>query len=724
MTPEESAQRATAVVDDSQDVWPAPPARAGQRLYVLKEGDTFIVADAVGDVTGEGDGLFHNDTRLLSSFRLLINGAHPALLSSAVTQDNALFTANLTNRPLPPLGEVSAPEGVIHIERRRFLWDGRLYERLRLTNYSDFGIRLPLQLLFDADFRDMFEVRGQTRSRRGNLETGRIGGRSVAIRYEGLDQVQREVVLSFSHDPRRLNAQLAEFEMLLDPREHSALYVEVGDVPSQPSRERWRAGAARARWSLRGRRRRGARVRVPGRLFQAWIDRSESDLALLTTDLPTGPYPYAGIPWFSTPFGRDAVITALQTLWVDPSLARGVLKFLAIHQAVEISAFRDAEPGQIMHETRKGEMAAVNELPFGQYYGGVDTTPLFLMLAGAFEERTADRAFIDGIWPQLVAAAAWIEANIARHDGLLSYARAQATGLANQGWKDSHDSVFHADGSSPQGPIALIEVQGYAYAALRGMAQLAHERGDQAAATRWEQLAQRIAQRVEEAFWLDDLQFYALALDGAGRPCRVRSSNAGHLLFTGLPMPQRGRMVAQQLLSSAFDSGWGIRTLPMGTARFNPMSYHNGSVWPHDVALCAAGIARYGEREGVLKLLDQLFEAASEFGMRLPELFCGFERAAGEAPVAYPVACLPQAWAAGSVFLLLQECLGLRVDARRDAVVVDRPLLPNGMESLAIQSIALRQGRLDLRFRRAGGRVVVYAEHRQSTAPVHIDLRS
>ncbi|WP_281179853.1 glycogen debranching N-terminal domain-containing protein, partial [Variovorax soli] len=250
MTPEESAQRATAVVDDSQDVWPAPPARAGQRLYVLKEGDTFIVADAVGDVTGEGDGLFHNDTRLLSSFRLLINGAHPALLSSAVTQDNALFTANLTNRPLPPLGEVSAPEGVIHIERRRFLWDGRLYERLRLTNYSDFGIRLPLQLLFDADFRDMFEVRGQTRSRRGNLETGRIGGRSVAIRYEGLDQVQREVVLSFSHDPRRLSARLAEFEMLLDPREHSALYVEVGDVPSQPSRERWRAGAARARWSL------------------------------------------------------------------------------------------------------------------------------------------------------------------------------------------------------------------------------------------------------------------------------------------------------------------------------------------------------------------------------------------------------------------------------------------------------------------------------------------
>jgi len=723
MNPQEQASQVVAE-SGPHDVWPAPPARSGQRLYVLKEGDTFVVADAVGDVTGEGDGLFQNDTRLLSTFRLLVNGAHPALLSSAVTQDNAFFTANLTNRPLPPLGETSAPEGVIHIERRRFLWDGRMYERLRLTNYSDIGIGLPLQLLFDADFRDMFEVRGQTRTRRGQMEVGQVGTRCVALRYEGLDCVQREAALSFSQEPRRLTAHFAEFEVQLPGRDHASLYVEVGDVPTVPSRERWRAGAARARWSLRARRRRGARVRVPARLFQAWVDRSESDLALLTTELPTGPYPYAGIPWFSTPFGRDAVITAMQRLWIDPSLACGVLKFLAVHQAVEISAFRDAEPGKIMHETRKGEMAAVNELPFGRYYGGVDTTPLFLMLAGAYEERTADHAFIDGIWPQLVAAAAWIEANAARHDGLLSYARAQSTGLANQGWKDSHDSVFHADGSSPQGPIALIEVQGYAYAALRGMARLARSRNDAAHAQRWEAASQRFAQRVEESFWLEDLQFYALALDGDGRPCRVRSSNAGHLLYTGLPRLERGRAVAQQLLSAAFDSGWGIRTLPEGTARFNPMSYHNGSVWPHDLALCAAGIARYGEREGVLKLMEQLFEAASEFGMRLPELFCGFERAAGEAPVAYPVACLPQAWAAGSVFLLLKECLGLHIDARADAVVVDRPLLPTGMESLDIHSIAVKQSRLDLSFRRVGDRVLAYAERRRGAAPVRIDLRT
>ena len=706
-----------------QDAWPAPPARSGQRLYVLKEGDTFVVADAFGDVTGEGDGLFHNDTRWLSTFRLLINGLHPALLSSAVSEDNAFFTANLTNRPLPPLGESSMPEGVIHIERRRFLWGGRMHERLCLTNYSDIAARLPLQLLFDADFRDMFEVRGQTRSQRGRLDSGEIDQQCVALRYEGLDRVEREVAVCFSHTPRHLTSRHAEFEVHLAGHEHWALYIEVGHGSSQPSCERWRAAAARARWSLRARRRRGARLRASARLFQAWIDKSEADLALLTTDLPTGPYPYAGIPWFSTPFGRDAVITALQTLWIDPSLARGVLSFLAMHQAVEISAFRDAEPGKIMHETRKGEMAAVNELPFGRYYGGVDTTPLFLMLAAAYEQRTGDHVFVDGIWGQLVAAAGWIEDNIARHDGLLSYARAQATGLANQGWKDSHDSIFHEDGSSPKGPIALIEVQGYAYAAMHGLERLARRRGDKQLALRWKTSAERVAQRVEDSFWLDDQGFYALALDGDGRPCRVRSSNAGHLLFTGLPRPERGRLVAQQLLSAVFDSGWGVRTLPVGAARFNPMSYHNGSVWPHDVAMCAAGIARYGEREGVLRLLDQLFEAASLFGMRLPELFCGFERAAGEAPVAYPVACLPQAWAAGAVFLLLQECLGVQIDANNAAVVVDRPLLPTGIETMVVQRLALNQGRVDLSFRRVGDRILASAQRSPNAKAVRIDFR-
>ena len=319
-------------------------------------------------------------------------------------------------------------------------------------------------------------------------------------------------------------------------------------------------------------------------------------------------------------------------------------------------------------------MAAVNELPFGQYYGGVDTTPLFVMLAAAYAQRTADANFIDSIWSALVAATSWIESNMARHGGFLAYARGETTGLANQGWKDSHDSVFHEDGSSPVGPIALVEVQGYAYAALGGMAALASRRADEAASSRWASAASALAARVEQTFWQEDLQFYALALDGEGKPCRVRASNAGHLLFSGLPSVERGGQVARQLLSGAFDSGWGTRTLPLHTPRFNPMSYHNGSIWPHDVALCAAGVARYGNRGGAVRLLGNLFEAAAYFGLRLPELFCGFKRASGESPIAYPVACLPQAWAAGSVFMLMQSCLGIEIDAQTDTLLVNRPL--------------------------------------------------
>jgi glycogen debranching enzyme len=700
----------------SEDKWPAPPVRSGQRLFVLKEGDTFLVADAFGDVTGEGDGLFHNDTRWLSTFRLLLDGRQPALLSSAVSQDNAFFTANMTNHPLPPLGESSMPQGVIHLERRRFLWQNRVHERITLVNYGDAAARVPLTLLFGADFRDMFEVRGQQRSQRGELVAGAVGERQVALRYRGLDAVWRSVVLSFSEAPSRLAEGHATFDFALDGRARWTLHVEVGEAHAEPSPTRYREAATHARWSLRVHRRRGARVRASGRLFQAWIDKSEADLALLTTELATGPYPYAGIPWFSTPFGRDAVVTALQTLWLDPALARGVLAFLAAHQASETSSFHDAEPGKIMHETRKGEMAAVKELPFSQYYGGVDTTPLFVMLAAAYAERTGDMDFIASIWEGLLAAMEWIEGNARRHGGFVSYARGELTGLANQGWKDSHDSVFHADGRSAEGPIALVEVQGYAFAALRGMGMLSRARRQFVRAREWEAEAAAMAARVERCFWLPELQTYALALDGQQQPCRVRASNAGHLLFSGLPSPERGRLVVQQLRSAAFDCGWGVRTLPSDMARYNPMSYHNGSVWPHDVALCAAGMARYGERDGVVRLLGDMFEAAVHFGLRLPELFCGFDRAPGEAPVAYPVACLPQAWAAGSVFMLLQACLGVTVEAARQRVRVTHPRLPDGIEAIHVSGLQVGQSRFDLNVRRYGEDVVAFAQKDSASA--------
>jgi glycogen debranching enzyme len=687
--------------------------RTPARLFALKQGDTFVVADAFGDITGDGDGLFHDDTRLLSRFRLRVGGRPLELLGGSASEDNVVFTANLTNRPLPPIGGRSMRQGMIHLERTRLLWQERLYERLRLRNFGQEAAELPLRLEFEADFRDMFEVRGLVRPARGRVLPAAIAECAVLLRYEGLDGLVRTCTITFAQPPVKLARDGADFAPVLVPGQRIDLFYEVGPMAGEPpGRRRFRMAAARARLAARAVRRRGARLQSSGRVFSEWLDRSRADLALLTTEFPTGPYPYAGIPWFSTAFGRDAIVTSLQLLWLDPSLARGVLRFLAANQASEVSPFTDAAPGKVMHETRKGEMARLRELPFERYYGGVDTTPLFVMLAGAYAARTGDLALIAELWPALLAAARWIEADgDADRDGFVDYARGAATGLANQGWKDSEDSVFDATGADVTGPIALVEVQGYAFAAFGAMADLAARLGEPVdACAAWQAKAERLRRAVEDRFWLEELGFYALALDGQGRGCAVRASNAGHLLFVGLPARERGERVATQLLGAAFHSGWGVRTLGSDQPRYNPMSYHNGSVWPHDTAICAAGIARYLGRRGAAGLLSAMFETSVRFDMRLPELFCGFTRRPGEPPIAYPVACLPQAWAAGAVFMMLQACLGITIDGWRRTIHVDRPCLPVGIDRLTVRRLAVGDAMVDLSFQRVGERVVVYPE--------------
>lgn len=680
--------------------------------YVLKDGDTFLIANATGDVIGDSDGQFHNDTRILSRYRLMLGDSAPALLSSMVSRDNVFFVAHLTNRTLPPLGGDETPHGLVHLKRTRFLCADRLFERIALTNYGRDRVHLRLVFEVDADFRDMFEVRGTHRAARGQPQMPRYHENGATFGYVGLDGTESRSSLVFSRPPEPLQDGRLCLDFELASRARQEVYLEVGsdDHPQSASRARFRAAASVARTRMRRRQRRLARVRSEAPLFNSWMERSRADLALLTSELDTGPYPYAGIPWFSTPFGRDAVITALQTLWLDPQLARGVLAFLAKHQAKEESSFMDASPGKIMHETRKGEMARLRELPFGLYYGGVDTTPLFLVLATAYARRTGDLEFVRSIWGELKAAAAWIERVCdANPLGLLDYVRGESTGLANQGWKDSFDSVFHADGSSPQGPIALVEVQGYVFAALRGMSQLALALGEDEASRHWTARSRHMAEAVETHFSMDN-GFYGIAVDGERRLCAVRASNPGHLLFTGLPSAKRAKEVAAHLLSPDFFSGWGIRTLAVGEARYNPMSYHNGSVWPHDSALCAAGLARYGQRDAAVRLLRSAFEAAVAFDMRLPELFCGFPRVPGGAPVAYPVACLPQAWAAGSAFMSLQACLGIRIDGPAAELVLDHPRLPVGVEELSIRNIPLGERRAHLVLKRVGERVAVFVE--------------
>ena len=663
----------TAAVEWGEMEEPRVPAR----LYALKDRDTFLVADGMGDVLGLADGLFHDDTRVLSRWRLLLGANSPTLLSGSASQDNVFFTTHLVNGALVAPGGPLGPPGVLHVERKRFLWEERLYERVTIVNYSKSVVLLPLAFEFAADFRDMFEVRGAVRPKRGERFPVEVGERSVRFRYDGLDKVERCSVIIFSDPPSKLSDERAEFLYALQGDGRVELYVEIGaHAGPTPTRERFRAAAARARFAMRARRRRGGRLRTTGRLFNAWMDKSRADLALLTTPLHTGPYPYAGIPWFSTAFGRDAIITAWQILWFEPALARGVLSFLAMHQAEQISAFRDSEPGKIMHETRRGEMAALGEVPFGRYYGGVDTTPLFVGLAGAYVERTGSMDLIDQLWPHLERAAAWIERSLDSNPfGLLAYSKTSERGLTNQGWKDSGDSIFHADGSFPPPPIALVEVQGYAFMAFRTMAKLSHRRGD-------------------------------------GALCRPLTSNVGHLLFVGLPQPERARRVRDRFASSEFASGWGLRTLAIGEARFNPMSYHNGSVWPHDTALATLGLARYGEREGAARLTSAMFETAVLSEMRLPELFCGFHRNAGEPPVDYPVACLPQAWAAGSVFMMLQACLGIAVRGESGEVEVTNPILPVGIDHLFIEGLQVGGATIDLNFEREPTRVAVHSNSR------------
>ncbi|HEY4350106.1 MAG TPA: amylo-alpha-1,6-glucosidase [Paraburkholderia sp.] len=707
---------------------------------VLKSGGTFIVNDPLGDITGIDDGLFVNDTRVLSQLRLTFGGRAPSLLSGSVSSDNTAFTAHLTNRPLPPLGGDSTPEGVIHVERVRVLCGTVLNEAIELTNYGTNEAVVPLSISFASDFRDMFEVRGLKRPKQGTVEPARVENGEVLLNYIGLDDVSRRVRIAFSPTPDKLLAGRADYSVRLPAQACLSIYLsvavevegkgrgnahvaqpthmfseahtsQIGTVRPRVGRAAVRAALVDAHLMMRERRRASARVRSSNPLFNAWIERSHADLSLLTTDLETGPYPYAGIPWFSTPFGRDAVITSLQSLWLQPGLARGVLRFLAKHQALEESAFRDAAVGKIMHELRRGEMAATGEVPFALYYGGVDTTPLFIVLAGAYVARTGDTALVDELWPALERAAKWVAGVCDKNRfGLLDYQRASDGGLANQGWKDSHDSVFHADGRFPDGPIALVEVQAYASAAFDTMAQFAALRGLTSDAVRYSQRATSIRDRVEELYWMPELNFYGIALDGHGELCRVLASNAGHLLAFGLPKRERGEAVAHTLGSSLFHTGWGVRTLAAGQPRFNPMAYHNGSVWPHDNALCARGLVRYGGKAAAVNLLQALFQAAVKFDMRLPELFCGFQRRRGEPPTAYPVACLPQAWAAGSPFMMLEACLGVTIDAARREVLIEQPMLPDGIDWLEVGDLRVGDTSVSITFRRMDGKVVASSE--------------
>ncbi|HEX5071541.1 MAG TPA: amylo-alpha-1,6-glucosidase [Vicinamibacterales bacterium] len=678
----------------------ATSSRADDRALVLKHGDTFAVFDRYGDVVPYGlgeQGLYHDGTRFLSRFELRLNRRRPLLLSSTVKEDNELLTVDLTNPDLVSGDSVRIARDSLHLLRSKFLWDGACYECWRLTNHGLSPISSSLDVTFAVDFADIFEVRGMRRERRGQPLPGVVEGQSVTLPYLGLDHVRRQACLTFSRVPEELTATSARFDVTLRPQETAQILVTVAcGAAAEPEDfddafQRSASGVATART-------RRCDVFTSNEQFNQWIKRSQADLRMMTTETAQGPYPYAGVPWFSTPFGRDGLITALELLWADPDLARGVLAYLAATQASAVNPERDAEPGKILHERRGGEMAALGEIPFDCYYGSVDATPLFVMLAGAYFQRTANREFIAGLWPHIERALEWIDRYGDRDgDGFVEYATRSPQGLVQQGWKDSSDSVFHDDGRIADPPIALCEVQGYVYDAKRSASALAAMLGHADRADQLAQQAERLRDRFEAAFWCEDLSTYALALDGDKRPCRVRTSNPGHCLFSRIVSTDRARRLAGQLFDANLQSGWGIRTLATHEARYNPMSYHNGSVWPHDNALIAAGLGRYGLTDAASRLLGDLFDASLFVELRrLPELYCGFPRRKGEGPVRYPVACMPQSWSAASVFLMLEGCLGLSIDAPARRIIFNRPTLPGFLQTIRIERLRVGETTLDL----------------------------
>jgi glycogen debranching enzyme len=687
----------------------ADAVRAVERMRVLKHDDTFGVFDSLGDVTRVGlrsQGLFHCGTRYLSRLELRLGQVRPLLLSSTVNDANEILTVDLTNPDtFGPDNQLEQRSGLLHIMRVRFICGSACYERMTLTNYGMTTMPVSLSVLFDADYADIFEVRGATRTRRGDMLDPRVGPDWCELGYRGLDRVTRRTRLRFTPRPDALDAAGARFEVPLEA--HKTAHIEVViscelEAPAEVQRPSRVDALCLMNQSVRAAVSRQAVVESDNPPLNAWLRRSVVDLHMMTTQTPVGLYPYAGVPWFSTVFGRDGIITAFQLLWTDPTIARGVLRYLAVNQATEDDAHRDAEPGKILHETRSGEMAALGEVPFGRYYGSVDSTPLFIILAGAYFARTGDRETLEALWPHVERALGWIDAHGDRDgDGFVEYAARGSGGLVHQGWKDSHDSVFHADGALAEPPIALCEVQGYVYAARLAVADMATTLAMPEVARRERERANQLRIAFDQAFWCEELGTYALALDGHKRPCRVRSSNAGQCLWSGIATPEHARRVTEALLSPTGSSGWGIRTLDSSEVRYNPISYHNGSIWPHDNALCAAGFRRYGLVDAALRTFGDLFGGATLLDLhRLPELYCGFERRAGVGPTLYPVACLPQAWASGSVFMLLQACLGLDISAHAREVRLEAPVLPPEIKELVIRNLAIGPATIDLLLQR------------------------
>ncbi|MGF7231277.1 amylo-alpha-1,6-glucosidase [Arachidicoccus sp.] len=662
--------------------------------HVLNHSNSFAIFDRWGNIYSDGKtphGIYHRGTRFINHWLLKIDSKKPLLLGSTIKENNNILSIDLTN---PVLQEGKIPENTLHIFRHQLIRENGFFEKITCVNYNESDCQFTLAFSFDGDFKDIFEIRGTKRKlRKGPIIYKTDNGQQrVTIIYQGKDNLERKAIIQFDqHSKGQLEQSELRIPVVLQPGKEFSLKLSMLFEIDEMQEQKVDFDEAKKKILHDKAQEDNSEAKISSSNIQLnlWLNRSYIDLFSLQAKIGSYTYPFAGVPWYNTPFGRDGIITAIELLWITPHLARDVLTFLAATQAKYHNPLQDAQPGKILHEAREGEMANTGEVPFKQYYGTVDATPLFIILAGMYYERTADLTFIEQIWPAIEKALDWIDLHGDEDgDGFIEYSQNNPDALTNQGWKDSVDAIMHVDGTLASGSIALCEVQGYVFQAKIYAAVIAKDLGLEELAVKLRTQSESLKLAFNRIFWNENIQSYILALDGEKKPCNVLASNAGHCLFTGIAESEKALKTRNSLMSTEMYSGWGVRTLAKGSIKYNPMSYHNGSIWPHDNAIIAMGFSKYGYKEEVLKIFNGFFEVSTWMELhRIPELFCGMNKRNCEGPTAYPVACSPQAWAVGSVFLLLQACLGLEINALEKTITFHSPVLPQNVAQLFVNQL-------------------------------------
>lgn len=729
--------------------WPCVLSERPTPTLTLKDDDSFLVTDILGNISGifvddqkTSMGLFCNDTRFLSRLEFQIEGRSPVLLSS--TADKGFLLSVLCTNPA--IEDRLRPDtlGI----RREIALGGALFEEIEVANYSTNTVNFEISLSFDADFIDLFEIRGFNRVQRGTLlrlvppgseDNGIISDsfhhlhpESLTLAYQGLDGWVIESQIQFQHrQPDLFKGYTAVWHLELASHATQKLGYRLQMLTNNQPASKVSAPAtlvqSRAAELMEEQhwRQQITQIRSDKATFNHVIERAEQDLYLLRQSIGksfgNSKVVSAGVPWFSALFGRDSLITASQTLMLNSAIAKETLLILAAYQGKIDDEWREEESGKILHELRLGEMARCQEIPHTPYYGTVDATPLWLMLYAEYYAWTCDNETLEKLWTHALAAMDWIDRNC-QQTGYLSYFRTSRRGLVNQGWKDSADCIVNRHGQLATGPIALCEVQAYVYAAKVRLAEIAQMKKRIDLAERWQEDAHQLKERFNRDFWLVDQDYCALALDGEGQRVDSITSNPGHCLYLGIFTPSKAYSVAERLRAPDMFNGWGIRTLSSLSPAYNPMGYHIGSVWPHDNSLITMGLRSLGLIDQALELSQGILDMTQRQPyQRPPELFCGYERIEDNDPVQYPVACAPQAWATGSMFQMLQMMVNLVPDAKNNCLRVIDPTLPKSINQLSLHNLRVGTTLLDLEFERSGNTTACRVANKRGNLRVVIE---